>query len=108
MEGEGRSGPPLHLPDLSQQRADVFIVAHGTTANAPAPWGDGVGVDETMRAAHLGLYAAGGAAIHHDERIGTWRIDHWGVAGQDSAKMAETETRFRFRPFVEAAGRVTA
>jgi len=80
----------IELDDGSSQRADLFIVAHGTTPNAPAPWSDGIGVDETMRAAYRGLYAAGGAAIHHDERIGTWRIDHWGEAiaqGEHAARV---------------------
>ena len=26
------------------------------------------------------MYAAGGAAIHHNDLLGTWRIDHWAEA----------------------------
>ncbi|MEX1079149.1 MAG: FAD-dependent oxidoreductase [Homoserinimonas sp.] len=80
----------IQLDDGSHLQADLFVVAHGTTPKAPAPWNDGVGVDETLRAAHLGLYAAGGAAIHHDDRIGTWRIDHWAEAVAQGEHAART------------------
>jgi 2,3-dihydroxy-p-cumate/2,3-dihydroxybenzoate 3,4-dioxygenase len=36
------------------------------------------------------------------------RMDHWGVAGRDMEKMHEAESRYRFRPFTEAARGVTA
>ena len=70
----------IQLDDGSFLEADLFVVAHGTIPDAPAPWKTGVGVDETLRAAADGVYAAGGAAIHHDDVLGTWRIDHWAEA----------------------------
>ncbi|TFC63144.1 ferredoxin reductase [Cryobacterium sp. TMT2-15-1] len=70
----------IQLDDGSSLEADLFVVAHGTTPEAPAPWNEGVGVDETLRAAEVGVYAAGGAANHHDDLLGTWRIDHWAEA----------------------------
>lgn len=70
----------IQLDDGSFLEADLFVVAHGTTPDAPAPWKAGVGVDETLRVAEVGVYAAGGVAIHHDDLLGTWRIDHWAEA----------------------------
>ena len=49
---------------------------------APAPWSgpEGIAVDSRMRAViapEQRIYAAGGVAIHHYPRHGSYRIDHW-------------------------------
>jgi 3-phenylpropionate/trans-cinnamate dioxygenase ferredoxin reductase subunit len=68
------------LDDQSNLCADLAIVALGTTPAGPAPWVDGVHVDDRLHARDAGVYAAGGVAIHHDQLLGTWRIDHWADA----------------------------
>jgi 3-phenylpropionate/trans-cinnamate dioxygenase ferredoxin reductase subunit len=78
------------LDDHSRLRAHTAIIAHGTTPAGPAPWPDGVHVDDHLRAqASPGVYAAGGVAIHHDE-LGTWRIDHWADAAAQGEHAART------------------
>ncbi|MEW2011092.1 NAD(P)/FAD-dependent oxidoreductase [Microbacterium sp. NPDC078814] len=68
----------LTLDDGTTVRVDLLIVALGTTPAAPSPWPDGVDVDDRLRAQGVpDVFAAGGVAIHHDEELGTWRIDHW-------------------------------
>lgn len=68
------------LDDGTDLTVDLVITALGTTPVPPAPWrdGEGVDVDDRLRAHHLeGVYAAGGLAVHHDDHLGTWHIDHW-------------------------------
>ena len=80
----------ISLDDGSRLQADIAIVAHGTEASGPAPWGAGVGVDERLRTPYPRVYAAGGSAIHHDDMLGTWRIDHWADAvaqGEHAARV---------------------
>lgn len=36
------------------------------------------------------MLAAGGVAIHHDQFLGTWRIDHWADAGAQGEHAART------------------
>ena len=47
-------------------------------------------VDERLRVyANEGVYAAGGVAMHYDDLLGAWRIDHWDDAvaqGIDAAR----------------------
>lgn len=58
--------------------ADLIIMALGTEPLSPAPWENGIDVDDRLRAHGVdGVYAAGGVSVHHDEHLGTWRIDHW-------------------------------
>lgn len=81
----------LALDDGTDLTVDLVIFALGTTPVAPAPWHERVDVDDRLRAHHLErVYAAGGVAVHHDDHLGTWRIDHWddGAAqGTHAAKM---------------------
>ncbi|MFJ2298835.1 FAD-dependent oxidoreductase [Oerskovia paurometabola] len=70
------------LDDGTDLEVDLLVVALGTTPVAPSPWRDGVAVDDRLRVSGPGaVYAAGGVAVHHDDHLGTWRIDHW----EDSA-----------------------
>ncbi|MGV8913020.1 MAG: FAD-dependent oxidoreductase [Rhodoglobus sp.] len=79
------------LDDATNLTVDFVIIALGTTPLAPAPWGEEVVVDDRLRM--LGFdntFAAGGIAVHHDDYLGTWRIDHWDDAaaqGTHAAKM---------------------
>lgn len=74
---ETDSGVAITLDDGHPVVADFLLVALGTTPAAPAPWADGVDVDDCLRTDADHVYAAGGVATHHDEVLGTWRIDHW-------------------------------
>lgn len=70
------------LDDGTRVEGDLAIVAHGTMPTAPAPWSgpEGIAVDSRMRAViapEQRIYAAGGVAIHHYPRHGSYRIDHW-------------------------------
>ncbi|SEN99289.1 FAD-dependent oxidoreductase [Cryobacterium luteum] len=66
------------LDDGTDLSADLVIIALGTTPIAPAPWHDSVDVDDRLRAHDFeSVYAAGGVTVHHDNHLGTWRIDHW-------------------------------
>lgn len=79
----------IDLDDGGTVTADLAIVAHGTRPSGPAPWADGIHVNDRLRAAADGVYGAGGVAIHNDDRIGRWRIDHWTDAvaqGQHAAR----------------------
>ncbi|MFF2624091.1 FAD-dependent oxidoreductase [Oerskovia jenensis] len=74
------------LDDGTVLEVDLVVVALGTTPAAPAPWRDGVAVDDRLRASgHGAVYAAGGVAVHQDDHLGTWRIDHW----EDSAAQGQ-------------------
>ena len=57
--------------------ADLLLVALGTTPAPPAPWRGGIDVDDRLRTGTHHVLAAGGVAVHHDDPLGTWRIDHW-------------------------------
>ena len=77
------------LDDGSTLLADLVVVALGTEPTAPAPWRRGVDVDDRLR--YLGaanVLAAGGVAVHHDERLGTWRSDHWDDAASQGSHSA--------------------
>lgn len=78
----------LVLDDDTVLRADLVIAALGTVPAAPAPWSDGVEVDDRLRAEAPGVAAAGGVARHTDELLGTWRIDHWADAEAQGAHAA--------------------
>ena len=69
----------ITLDDGTELTVDLVIVALGTTPVAPAPWREGiVDVDDRLRAHDLeSVYGAGGVTVHHDDHLGTWRIDHW-------------------------------
>ena len=79
------------LDDGTELTVDLVIIALGTTPVAPAPWPEGVDVDDRLRVHDLeSVYAAGGIAVHQDDYLGTWRIDHWddGAAqGTHAARM---------------------
>lgn len=70
------------LDDGPRAEGDLAIVAHGTLPAAPAPWTgpDGIPVDDRLRSLHAPrqrIYAAGGVAVHHYPRHGSYRVDHW-------------------------------
>ncbi|GAA3232403.1 FAD-dependent oxidoreductase [Oerskovia jenensis] len=79
------------LDDGSVLEVDLVVVALGTTPAAPAPWRDGVAVDDRLRATgHGAVYAAGGVTVHHDDHLGTWRIDHWEDSAAQGVHAAQT------------------
>lgn len=81
----------ISLDDGTVIAADLVIVALGTAPAAPAPWREGVDVDDRLRAQnHVNVYAAGGVAVHHDDHLGTWRIDHWDDGAAQGAHAAQT------------------
>ncbi|MFK3678006.1 FAD-dependent oxidoreductase [Microbacterium sp. NPDC090218] len=66
------------LDDGTDVAADLVIFALGTTPAAPTPWHAGVDVDDRLLAREFqDVFAAGGTAVHHDDQLGPWRIDHW-------------------------------
>ncbi|RKW70961.1 FAD-dependent oxidoreductase [Galactobacter caseinivorans] len=68
----------ISLDDGGAIAADLIIMALGTEPLSPAPWENGIDVDDRLRAHGVeGVYAAGGVSVHHDDHLGTWRIDHW-------------------------------
>ena len=69
--------PVITLDSGVQVAADLLVVALGTTPHSPAPWTGAIDVDDRQRTDLPGVYAAGGVAVHHDELLGAWRIDHW-------------------------------
>lgn len=83
------SGVSITLDDGNAVVADFLLVALGTTPAAPAPWTDGVDVDDHLRTEADRVYAAGGVAKHNDEALGTWRIDHWEDAAAQGAHAAQ-------------------
>jgi len=70
-------GVALELDGGERVAADLVLLALGTEPAAPDPWPDGVDVDGRLRAEAPDVFAAGGVAVHHDEVLGSWRIDHW-------------------------------
>ncbi|MEO7148084.1 MAG: NAD(P)/FAD-dependent oxidoreductase [Terrimesophilobacter sp.] len=88
-----RPGPEatvVTLDDGSELTVDLVIIALGTTPVGPAPWREGVAVDDRLRVHGLeSVYAAGGIAVHHDDYLGTWRIDHWDDGAAQGAHAAE-------------------
>ena len=81
-------GVETTLDDGSQVESDLLLIALGTTPTAPAPWTGGIDVDDHLRADADHVYASGGVAVHHDETLGTWRIDHWEDAAAQGAHAA--------------------
>ncbi|MFI6428448.1 FAD-dependent oxidoreductase [Promicromonospora sp. NPDC050880] len=73
----GDIGLSIGLDDGSAVAADLLVLALGTTPTGPAPWSDGVDVDDRLRTGIPGIYAAGGVSTHQDDILGRWRIDHW-------------------------------
>lgn len=83
------SGTLITLDDGTVLTADLIIAALGTTPTGPAPWCEGVDVDDRLRVQHsTDVYAAGGIATHHDDTLGTWRIDHWDDSAAQGAHAA--------------------
>ncbi|WGH82683.1 FAD/NAD(P)-binding oxidoreductase [Auritidibacter ignavus] len=85
----------LTLNDGTQIDGDLAIIAHGTLANAPAPWTgpEGMPVDARLRSLHAPdqrIYAAGGVAIHHYPGHSSYRIDHWDDATAQGTHAAQT------------------
>lgn len=80
----------IDLNDGTAVTADLVIVAHGTRPTGPDPWADGIDVDDRLRADTDSVYGAGGVAIHHDDRLGRWRIDHWADAVAQGEHAART------------------
>ncbi|WP_336708800.1 NAD(P)/FAD-dependent oxidoreductase [Oerskovia sp. USHLN155] len=79
------------LDDGTDLEVDLVVVALGTTPAAPSPWRDGVAVDDRLRVhGHGAVYAAGGVAVHHDDHLGTWRIDHWEDSAAQGVHAAQT------------------
>lgn len=83
------SSVTITLDDGNSVEADLLLVALGTTPAAPAPWQGGIDVDERLRTTAMHVYAAGGVATHHDETLGTWRIDHWEDAAAQGTHAAQ-------------------
>ncbi|WP_396290662.1 FAD-dependent oxidoreductase [Curtobacterium sp. KT1] len=86
---ETESGVAITLDDGNSVVADFLLVALGTMPAAPAPWTNGIDVDDHLRAEGDHVYAAGGVATHHDEALGTWRIDHWEDAAAQGTHAAQ-------------------
>lgn len=87
---ETGSGVAVVLDDGDRVDADLLLLALGTTPAPPAPWTDGIDVDDRLRAEEDRVYAAGGVAVHHDDALGTWRIDHWEDAAAQGAHAAQS------------------
>lgn len=86
---ESASGVTITLDHGNPVLADFLLVALGTIPSGPAPWTDGVDVDDRLRSQVTQVYAAGGVATHRDEALGTWRIDHWEDAAAQGAHAAQ-------------------
>jgi 3-phenylpropionate/trans-cinnamate dioxygenase ferredoxin reductase subunit len=81
----------LTLDDGDRITADLVLVAHGTTPAGPAPWSNGVEVDDRLRAVKSDrVVAAGGVALHHIGSGTGWRIDHWADAAAQGTHAAHT------------------
>lgn len=70
--------------------ADFVLLALGTTPAGPTPWTAGLEVDERLRGDTPRVYAAGGVATHHDNVLGTWRLDHWEDASAQGVHAARS------------------
>lgn len=80
----------LTLDDGTEVPVDLIVLALGTTPAPPAPWNTGINVDDRLRAQDQpGVYAAGGVAVHHDDHLGTWHIDHWEDGASQGAHAAQ-------------------
>ncbi|WP_347125477.1 NAD(P)/FAD-dependent oxidoreductase [Microbacterium sp. SY138] len=78
----------ITLDDTTTLSADLLIIALGALPTAPHPFTRGVDVDDHLRSGTPGIYAAGAAVTHHDDHLGTWRIDHWADAAAQGAHAA--------------------
>ena len=78
----------ITLDDTTLLSADMLIVALGTTPTGPAPFTQGVDIDDHHRSRVPRIYAAGAVATHHDDHLGTWRLDHWADAAAQGAHAA--------------------
>lgn len=83
------------LDNGDRVEGDLAIIAHGTIPTAPSPWNgpDGLLVDDQLRlreAPGQRIYAAGGLALHHHLRLGTYRVDHWDDAAAQGTHAART------------------
>lgn len=83
------SGVRITLDSARSLDADLLLLGLGTIPAAPGPWAGGVDVDDRLRASAESVYAAGGVAVHHDDALGTWRIDHWSDATAQGVHAAE-------------------
>lgn len=83
------TGVVITLDNDSPVIADMLLLGLGTTPSVPDPWADGVRVDSRLRADAPHVYGAGGAALHHDDALGTWRIDHWDDAAAQGEHAAQ-------------------
>lgn len=83
------TGVAITLDNDSPVVADFLVLALGTTPAAPAPWTGGIDVDDRLRTDAPHVYAAGGVAVHHDDALGTWRIDHWEDAAAQGTHAAQ-------------------
>lgn len=90
IERTANGRPRLVLDGGTRVDADLLVVALGTTAQAPSPWGGAVGVDAHLRATTPGVYAAGGVAVHQDDQLASWRVDHWEDSAAQGAHAAAT------------------
>ncbi|MFS2281879.1 NAD(P)/FAD-dependent oxidoreductase [Microbacterium sp. OR21] len=78
----------ITLDDTTTLSADLLITALGNAPTAPGPFSSGVPVDDRLRSTAPHVYAAGSTAIHRDDHLGIWRLDHWADAaaqGQHAA-----------------------
>lgn len=79
------------LDDGTRLASDVVMVAHGTVP--ASDWltgrGGGISVDDRLRATgHVGVYAAGGVAVHRTLDEIAYRVDHWDAAAAQGAHAA--------------------
>jgi 3-phenylpropionate/trans-cinnamate dioxygenase ferredoxin reductase subunit len=84
------SGVRITLDSARSLDADLLLLGLGTIPAAPDPWTGGVDVDDRLRSSAESVYAAGGVAVHHDDALGTWRIDHWSDATAQGVHAAES------------------
>ncbi|MFS4895264.1 hypothetical protein SOO45_14490, partial [Staphylococcus aureus] len=70
----------ITLDDTTTLSADLLITALGNAPTAPGPFSSGVPVDDRLRSTAPHVYAAGSTAIHRDDHLGIWRLDHWADA----------------------------
>ncbi|MHA7133736.1 FAD-dependent oxidoreductase [Oerskovia turbata] len=74
----GAGATIVTLDDGADLPVDLVILALGTVPTGPAPWRDGLDVDDRLQVLGAdGVLAAGGVSTHKDDHLGTWRVDHW-------------------------------